>query len=248
MKKIVFITLTTMFLTGQNPVCVFSQEVETVQTETSELSEKERKKLQKQQEKEQKKLKKQQEKEEKELRKKQEKEEKNTEAQNDIVNDTEHIENHVSSQSETNEFVDREINTTTQNKQESSDYLYTPNQEQEKTAKKEPKSSRPLSSQAKLVIWAIVFGVLFIWIIIHRFNRKCDKCKKWNAMKKTGTECVDEKPTTIVEKRERKNRNGQVISSWEVDVPATIYYYRTHRKCKHCGYRDYLTSSETAKN
>ena len=54
MKKFLFITLAVLFLTGLNPVSVFSQEAETVQTETTELSKREQRKLQKQQEKEEK--------------------------------------------------------------------------------------------------------------------------------------------------------------------------------------------------
>jgi len=98
------------------------------------------------------------------------------------------------------------------------------------------------------VVWIIVVGIIFLLIVGDGAKRKCDNCKKWNAMKKIGTKCVDEKPTTVVEKREHKNRNGHVISSWEVDVPATIYYYQTYRKCNHCGYGDYLESSKTEKN
>lgn len=67
-------------------------------------------------------------------------------------------------------------------------------------------------------------------------------------MKKIGTECIDEKPTVIIEKREMKNSKGEVIRSWDESVPATTYYYRTHRKCKYCGYKDYLSSSEKQKN
>lgn len=67
-------------------------------------------------------------------------------------------------------------------------------------------------------------------------------------MRTYNRECVDEKPTTIVEKRSKKNSKGEIISTWEVDVPATKYYYRIHRKCKHCGYKDYLSSSKTVKN
>ena len=47
MKKFLFITLAALFLTGLNPVSVFSQETETVQTETT-LSIKVQKKLKKQ--------------------------------------------------------------------------------------------------------------------------------------------------------------------------------------------------------
>jgi hypothetical protein len=69
-------------------------------------------------------------------------------------------------------------------------------------------------------------------------------------MKKQSKECVDEKPSTIKEERVRKDKDGKITERWEVDVPATVYYYETHRKCKHedCKYEDTLYSSETHKN
>ncbi|MDR2720678.1 MAG: hypothetical protein LBB15_00095 [Puniceicoccales bacterium] len=110
------------------------------------------------------------------------------------------------------------------------------------------KLKKQLTTTEKTVIWSIVLFSIFLLITRYRYKRKCDGCKKWNAMRKTQREYIGEKPTTIVEERTKKNSKGEVISSWEVDVPATIYYYHTHRKCKHCGYRDYLSSSETRKN
>jgi hypothetical protein len=110
-------------------------------------------------------------------------------------------------------------------------------------------SSPQYTDNEKILIWSeILFCVIFIMITSYRFKRRCDNCKKWNAMRIFNRECVDQKQSTIVEKRSMKNRKGEVIRSWEVDIPATTYYYRIHRKCKHCGYKDYLSTSITVKN
>jgi len=137
---------------------------------------------------------------------------------------------------------------TIKNEQKSYDALYDLKQETKKIAKETRNEYNSLSQEDKLIIWCIVLGLIFILITRYRYKRKCDSCKKWNAMRKTRKECVDEKPTVIIEERKMKNSKGEVIRTWEDSVPATIYYYRTHRKCKHCGYKDYLTSSETVKN
>ena len=110
-------------------------------------------------------------------------------------------------------------------------------------------SSPRYTDNEKILIWsAILICVIFIMITSYRYKRRCDNCKKWNAMRIFNRECIDQKQSTLVEKRSMKNRKGEVIRSWEVDIPATTYYYRIHRKCKHCGYEDYLSTSKTVKN
>lgn len=52
----------------------------------------------------------------------------------------------------------------------------------------------------------------------------------------------------ITEIRKVKDREGNVIQSREVDVPATVYTYHIHRRCKHCGYQDILSKEEKRKN
>lgn len=94
----------------------------------------------------------------------------------------------------------------------------------------------------------IIFTYVAIRVTWYRYKRKCPICKKWNSMKNIKTICFDEKPTTIIEKRSRKNGQGQVLETWEVDVPATKYYYNTYRKCKHCGHKDIVRSNEIRKN
>jgi len=94
----------------------------------------------------------------------------------------------------------------------------------------------------------ILFAYISIRVIWYRYKRKCPICKKWNSMKNLKTICFDQKPTTIKEKRNKKNGQGEILETWEVDVPATKYYYRTYRGCKHCGHEDFVISNKTQKN
>lgn len=61
------------------------------------------------------------------------------------------------------------------------------------------------------------------------------------------TICFDQKPTTIKGNRSKKNGQGEILETWEVDVPATKYY-RTYYGCKHRGYEDFVISNKTQKN
>jgi hypothetical protein len=67
-------------------------------------------------------------------------------------------------------------------------------------------------------------------------------------MKTVNKECVDRMQSSVTETRNMKNSKGEIIRTWEVDVPATTYTYHRHRKCKYCGYRDYVTETKTSKN
>jgi CHAT domain-containing protein len=113
--------------------------------------------------------------------------------------------------------------------------------------KQQPAKQQNAEQQnAKGIILIIV--IVFICIIVRMYRRKCRQCKKWNAMKRVRKELVDEKPSTIVKNRTKKNGKGEVICTYQVDVPATTYHYHIHRQCKHCGYKDYKTKSETREN
>ncbi len=265
MKRYVLVILMVIFLVSQNSIYALYQEVETIQTETKQLTDKEEKRLKKQQEKEEKARLKEEKKQQKQQGKEKEillEEEKYTQEQseNELIEQQEdgkknineesytvngQIEidasSHIEKDKDENLIKGREDNPT-QNERKGSI------QKQEKAIKQESKPSRPLSTKEKTIIWVVVIGIIFLWITRYRYKRKCDGCKKWNAMKKIGTECIDEKPSVITKKREMKNSKGEVVRTWEESIPATIYYYRTHRKCKHCSYRDYLSSSEKREN
>lgn len=62
-----------------------------------------------------------------------------------------------------------------------------------------------------------------------------------------GTLCRSKK-SRIKETLKKRDGKGNVISTREVYVPATTYFYETHRKCKYCSSEDILKSSKTKKN
>lgn len=233
MKKLVFIALIAMISAGST--YVGAQETESVQTETKQLTKRELRKL-----------KKQQEKEEKEAQKLLE-QQNETKQEENIQEEVEIPTQEVEATEENQNTTDKQEEIAVQKHENNETVRQNTKEENAQEAVKQT-PSRPFTAKEKTVIWLIVLSIIFLCITSYRYRRKCDGCKKWNAMKKVRQECIDEKPTTIVEKRTRKNSKGEVISTWEVDVPATIYYYRTHRKCKRCGYRDYLSSSKTRKN
>ena len=109
-----------------------------------------------------------------------------------------------------------------------------------------------LKEKEKENIFNFIFfaiGVYIIYrIVAYRYRRKCKHCGKWNAMRKTGTYCVGEKDSRIKETTNVRDGNGKVLRTYEEFVPATTYFYETHRKCKYCNFKDVLKSSETKKN
>jgi hypothetical protein len=124
----------------------------------------------------------------------------------------------------------------------------TQNQKIDSDVSKTNSKAQPLTTKDKTILWAIVIFILVILITRYRYKRKCRNCGKWNAMKKINTECVNEQASSIVEKRQKKDSTGKVISTWEESIPATVYTYHIHRQCKHCGYKDYLEKTKKRKN
>ena len=120
------------------------------------------------------------------------------------------------------------------------------------TASSKGSSKGGLTEEDKKSIFHFIFFVIGVYIIYkiiaYRYRRKCGHCGRWNAMKETGTYCVDKKAKKIKEELKTRDGKGNVIRSREVLVDATTYFYETHRKCKYCGFEDVLKSSETKKN
>lgn len=77
-------------------------------------------------------------------------------------------------------------------------------------------------------------GLVIAWILADRYNNRCPQCGKWGVMKHTREELVDQEPTT---KSKHVTRNGV---SYDIEVPATQFTYHFHRKCKECGFEDYV--------
>jgi hypothetical protein len=112
-------------------------------------------------------------------------------------------------------------------------------------------NKRKAKEIADFILFAIPFSICFYIIhkiLSYRRRRKCKHCGRWNAMRETGTYCVDKKAKKIKEELKTRDGKGNVIRSREVLVDATTYFYETHRKCKYCGFEDVLKSSETKKN
>ncbi len=99
-------------------------------------------------------------------------------------------------------------------------------------------------------ILLIVIGVLIAVIILLYliFSKRCPKCGKLKAMEEISCILVNSIPTTISEKREKKDKNGKVVSSWYVDLPATKYVYEKTFRCKYCQHCYVKVKEETVKN
>ena len=98
-------------------------------------------------------------------------------------------------------------------------------------------------------LWILIIVVgIFLWITFSRYNKKCEKCGKWNAMKTVRKETVSKVQSTIKKVEKTKDSQGRVIQTKERNVPATKYTFHIHRKCKHCGHTDYLVRSEKREN
>jgi len=97
-----------------------------------------------------------------------------------------------------------------------------------------------------IILIIVVIGVIIY--LVYSYNRKCNSCGKWRAMKVLRKKCTGSVQTTIKKTEETKNRNGEVIATRDVHVPATRYYYDVYRKCKHCGYEDVVQTENTCEN
>lgn len=243
MKKHVYFLLI-LFFVSQNNINASCQNPENSNIESTQLTKKEERKLKRQQEKEEKKLREEQEeieklKQEKLLQEQQNNEtlpvqtEENNEQTNlNNIEKNEDIINH-SSKKEDEKLIDKENTLPNQNQQ---------------NLEKDSNSTTHNSSNGGYLFWFLIIIIIPLLIIRYRYKRKCDGCKKWNAMKKIRTECVDQKPSVIVNILKDRNSKNEVIRTREEHIPATVYYYRTHRKCKYCGFKDYLSSSEKKAN
>ncbi len=78
--------------------------------------------------------------------------------------------------------------------------------------------------------------VVLIVMVILRYG-KCEACGRRKAMEEISCELLEKVPTTVQETRTKKNKEGEVISRWTVDVPATKSIYKVTSKCKYCNYK-----------
>lgn len=182
-----------------------------------------------------------------------------TEEKNEIIQ-KELEEEQIAIENQTNEEVIPATTLEQENKNVANKKHFSKKQNKKKSKKNNSKNltSQTASSKGgsteenKKSIFHFIFfaiGVYIIYrIIAYRYIRKCKHCGKWNAMRKTGTYCVGEKDSRIKETTNVRDGNGKVLRTYEEFVPATTYFYETHRKCKYCNFKDVLKSSETKKN
>ena len=102
----------------------------------------------------------------------------------------------------------------------------------------------------KILLYGILIGILIgvIAFLIYSYSRKCDNCRKWRSMQVMNRRCVGQVATTVKKTEKTKNRDGEVIATREVHVPATKYIYDIYRKCKRCGYEDVVSDYSTVEN
>jgi hypothetical protein len=240
--------------------------VDTVQN-GQKLSEKAIKKQQKQQEKEAKELLKQQEKEAKESLKQQEKEAKELlkqqekDAKESLKQQEKEAKQQLKQQKkqekedkklqkrqekEAGKTVQPPIQTPVQPKKDEGnsvkEYQTVPKQQQQKSKESQQQKANapeyganeqpPVRQQQKskdsglstFQIVLIIIGLIAIGIVGYGLDHRCSQCKKWFAMVDRNKELVSVFPS-------HKSENGKYVR-------IEILYYRIHRQCSSCGYKD----------
>ncbi len=96
----------------------------------------------------------------------------------------------------------------------------------------------------------IYIGIIIIvlYYVFYRYKKRCRKCKKWGAMKQISKELKEEKPTHIKKSFDRKNKKGEVTSTYEKPVPATKYLYLITEQCKYCSAKNEFYKTKTKEN
>lgn len=104
----------------------------------------------------------------------------------------------------------------------------------------------------------LLFGILLLILYIllkrlkkilgKRFKKRCGQCKKWGAMQEYSRELMDTKDSTIVKITQTWNKDGEVTSSRENLVPATLYKYKVIEICAYCKKKRGYIYSEKREN
>ncbi len=85
-----------------------------------------------------------------------------------------------------------------------------------------------------VLFWHVIGGIIVVIFIVVLFSGRCSECGKLKAMEEVSCRLLEKVPTTIQETRKKTNKEGKVISTWTVDVPATKSIYKITLKCKYC--------------
>ena len=98
--------------------------------------------------------------------------------------------------------------------------------------------------------WIAVIIIIAVigYILYFLFDRKCSFCGKFGTLRKVKRELVSQKESKIKETISTKDRNGKVIRTREVMVPATTKTFRIYYECKNCKKQETRLETDTYKN
>ena len=103
----------------------------------------------------------------------------------------------------------------------------------------------------------VVIGLLLFLSYFFTKGSVCSACQRRNTMQKIDSELVGTRNTYVKEKRRiyHTRKNGKTYinetpdyDEYEVDVPATEYFYNVTYKCIECGHTEVQRESRTQKN
>jgi hypothetical protein len=77
---------------------------------------------------------------------------------------------------------------------------------------------------------------------------KCHRCGKLSAMQEVKRVCTGSRATTVYKTIPTRNRNGEVIATTEVPVPATEYDYDVYLCCRFCNYKSMSQTYRVSEN
>ena len=98
-------------------------------------------------------------------------------------------------------------------------------------------SKNPNTSDLIYLYIALII-LIALYVVSYLYYNRCKKCGKWGVMKVFEKKLVDERSSTIT-KTIHHNYGGKSHSE-QIIVPATLYTYHWHRRCKECGHEDYV--------
>ena len=100
------------------------------------------------------------------------------------------------------------------------------------------------------LIWLVPLTICLAILLIlcnGHYNR-CKECGKWWALREVGRSCIDSSPCTITEERHVRNSKGNIIYSYNVDVPGTEYTDEIKCRCRYCRNVKYRYKTSRYKN
>jgi hypothetical protein len=97
-------------------------------------------------------------------------------------------------------------------------------------------------------IAVIIIIALIAYVLYFLFDKKCSFCGKIGALRIVKRELINQKESKIKETIRTKDKNGKVIRTREVMVPATTKTFRIYYECKNCKKQETRLKTDTYKN